>query len=405
MDRERISFQKPHPGLVMVTTDDQDIVHKLSRLNPTYALQVLPDCVLVKAESIKGLARAVIHKALSMPIENDDDTTQGLLLPQLVAAPKGSLSIHALVPEMGRGMPRAQLPQYRRITKVGEEIAALLQKRCKAARAAGADDENNNNREQWLLQILLLEPSIVAASFSRCSHDVAMPETSVNWTWPNWRLPAGLALVELDEKQQALVPSSAYRKLLEAFWYLRDRPPIDGDYPVVDLGASPGGWTGALRLMGCKVLSVDRSPLAPALMNDDNIRFVKGDAFRFVPPWIPEELNKLEEPLPNTWMVSDIIAYPDKITSLLNEWCGNNWVSHAIVTIKFQSEIAWEDMEGAKQIVKNHGYSCQTVHFFNNKNEVTLLAVKEGYTNNCYDDDDLLGTPMYAPILPKAKKA
>ena len=423
----RVSFGKPHPGLMVVLADDEETASLVARLRPSYALQVLPSCVLVKAESIKGLARAVLGSSLLRSGggggDDDDDNDGGgffLLRPDLLAAPKGSLAIHALVPEMGRGMPEPQLPQHRRATKIGEEIAAQLRKRCRAARAVAAADDGGGG-ERWLLQVLLLEPDVVAASLARCNPPPAQAQQKQqqqrppNWTWPNWHLPAGLAHVELDDEDggdsSVVVPSSAYRKLLEAFWYLGDRPPPGGIHPVVDLGACPGGWTGALRRMGCKVLAVDRSPLDPSLAADtEGIGFVRGDAFRFVPPWVGEGGAALEEPLPNTWMVSDIIAYPDKILELLDRWCGNRWVSHAIVTVKFQSEIPWEDVETAAAIAGGHGYRCRTVHFFNNKNEVTLLAVRDGHSgigsnnNNNDNNNALLGRPMYAPVLPTTKK-
>lgn len=46
------------------------------------------------------------------------------------------------------------------------------------------------------------------------------------------------------------MPSSAYRKLLEAFECLHAIPPeamswSDEVPPVIDLGACPGGWTAA----------------------------------------------------------------------------------------------------------------------------------------------------------------
>jgi hypothetical protein len=425
IDENRVSFQRPHPGLVLATTDDEAAASFLSGLRPAYALQAMPDCVVVEAESIKGLAREVVDKLLSTPTETGE--ASGLLRSELVTAPKGSLAVHSLVPEMGRGMPESQLPQYRRITKIGEEIAGQLKKRCRAARATNDDDDDDDaiQKEQWLLQIMLLEPQIVVASFARCvQHDckeeevAPAPTTTTplpNWRWPNWNLPAGLALVDIEDEQRnspIRIPSSAYRKLLEAFWYMGERPPQGSEFQVVDLGACPGGWTGALRLMGCRVIAVDRSPLDSTLMKDTaGVEYFQGDAFRFVPPWARDGDGdasswpglKLEQPHPNTWMISDIIAYPDKITELLDDWCGKNWVSHAIVTIKFQSEIPWEDVDRATGIVEGHGYSCRTVHFFNNKNEVTFLAVKDGYSNN-KSINTLLGQPMYAPILPKPKK-
>jgi 23S rRNA (cytidine2498-2'-O)-methyltransferase len=229
-------------------------------------------------------------------------------------------------------------------------------------------------------------------------------------------LPAGLALVDVDEtesqKRPSIIPSSAYRKLLEALWYLGERPPPNGEYPVVDLGACPGGWTGALRKMGCKVIAVDRSELAPILMQDEDVEYVQVDAFRFVPPWARTNEGEstshwpgktFDRPLADTWMVSDIIAYPDKIAELLDHWCGKRWVSHAIVTIKFQSEVPWEDVESAIAIVEGHGYACRTVHFFNNKHEVTLLAVRNDGQSK-HGSNNLLGKPMYSPILPKPRK-
>mmetsp|Transcript_20621 Transcript_20621/g.43714 ORF Transcript_20621/g.43714 Transcript_20621/m.43714 type:complete len:752 (-) Transcript_20621:486-2741(-) len=169
-----VSFSKPHPGLVLISTDDKDsigIASLLSTLRPTYALQVLSNCVVVQAESIKGLAKAI----LASPVLSQQQDA-GLLRNELIAAPRGSLAVHALVPEMGRGMPESNLPQYRRATKVAEEVAAQLQKRCKAARSVNANDTNNEHdttkteqeQEKWLLQIMLLEPQIVAASFSKC---------------------------------------------------------------------------------------------------------------------------------------------------------------------------------------------------------------------------------------------
>ena len=108
-------------------------------------------------------------------------------------------------------------------------------------------------------------------------------------------------------------------------------------------------------------------------------------------------------------MVSDIVAYPDKITELLNNWCGKQWASHAIMTIKFQSKIPWEDVDRVTEIVNGHGYSCRMVHFFNNRTKVTILAIKYGYSNNSRysskgKNSALLGKLMYTPTLPMLKE-
>ena len=62
---------------------------------------------------------------------------------------------------------------------------------------------------------------------------------------------------------------------------MEERPALGAS--CVDLGASPGGWTSALRRLGCIVTAVDRAPLAPQLMADDGVTFIQGDAFSYRP--------------------------------------------------------------------------------------------------------------------------
>jgi 23S rRNA C2498 (ribose-2'-O)-methylase RlmM len=106
-------------------------------------------------------------------------------------------------------------------------------------------------------------------------------------------------------------------------------------------------------------------------------------------------------------MVSDVIAYPDKIAALLDRWCGGHWASNMIVTLKFQGDTpAWEDLDTAIGIARQHGYECRAKHFFNNKNEVTLMVQEEQLANNARTHDHrpmnnhLLGEPMYPLTLP-----
>ena len=384
----KLTMTSPHPGVVCLNDPAGDITQLLpDDFNPTYALQYLPDCVVVKAESIKGLATTIMDALL-----DKNDERAATLQTQLWAAPRGSLSVHALVPQMGRGVPEPQM--MRRSSKVAEEVAAQMKKICPAARPTRQEegnDEQQLERQKWLLQIMLLAPEVAAASLTRCT--TSAESLPCSWSWPNWSLPAGLAKVDIEQA----MPSSAYRKLLESFWYMGDRPPVDGPGvpPVVDLGACPGGWTGALRLMGCRVLSVDRSPLDDALMNDPLVEFVEGDAFRFFPPWVDDYSTSLDSAPDNSWMVSDIIAYPERVVELLDDWCGKRWVSRVVITCKLQGkEVPWNELSKARETAKGHGYACETKHFFNNKNEVTLVAIDERCTSDAVQDP-LMGIPMY----------
>lgn len=175
--------------------------------------------------------------------------------------------------------------------------------------------------------------------------------------WPNPYLPVGLARVDIEEK----MPSSAYRKLLEAFACMRMAP--SSNDIVVDLGASPGGWTAALLLVcKCRVVAVDRSELDPKLMKNPSVKFIRGDAFAYQPP------------RQVAWMVSDVIAYPERVVELVEDWCGQRWTSSMVITVKFQgAKPAWGDLDRAIGVANSHGFDARAKHFFNNKNEVTLM--------------------------------
>jgi hypothetical protein len=415
-----LSCSSPFPGIVRVepnslfTADyDTDADKKSPLYDPVYALQSLPNAVIVSAESIKGLARE-IYSALLPEDGEQDNSSLRLALRQ---APRGSLALHALVPGMGKGQRDPVM--LRRSTTTATTLADMLKKEFGAARKAKVSvstvsdhdnhDKDNNNihtiakEERYLLQVLLLTPEVAAASLTQCH------ERPLLGTWPNWQLPAGLADVDVegsDEKGSDNIPSSAYRKLLEALNCMNCHP--TSTTTVVDLGASPGGWTAALRRLGCRVIAVDRSELAPNLMKDKGVEFYKGDAFTYEPP--PKKY--VEE---SRWMVSDIIAYPDKIQELLEQWCGGHWASHLVVTVKFQGEMpAWSELDKCIQIAENHGYECRAKHFFNNKHEVTLMAVERGLaedntstssgtcTSGRYESD-ILGRSIYPVTLPASQ--
>jgi hypothetical protein len=396
---ESLAVSSPFPGLVRV--EDGSALPEES-YDLVYALQILPHASIVTAESIKGLAEQIYGSLL--PGE-DSDTHASLR-----AAPRGSLAIHSLVPGMFKGQKNPILS--RRAEKTAQQLAAVMKQRFAAARKKppvsndDTDDTTSTAPElllsdkRWLLQVLLLTPTVAAASLTRCK---AVSATGAA-TWPNWHLPAGLVLADLEEID---IPSSADRKLMEAFSCMQCHPSAGAAIPpVVDLGASPGGWTAVLaKRLGCRVIAVDRSALADYLMKEKMVEFVKGDVFTYVPE--PLVSGRVDESIArkDTWMVSDVIAYPDKIAALLDRWCGGHWAANMIVTLKFQGDTpAWEELDIAIGIAQKHGYECRAKHFFNNKNEVTLMVeeiANNARTNHhCTINPLLLGEPMYPVTLP-----
>jgi len=347
----------PYLGLVRVESDGvpRDLV---------YALQTLPNCRIVEvSNSIKGLAKAI-----------SEIPDFGRLLQE---APKGSLVIHALVPGMCKGQREPKL--QRRAYLVTDALMEMSKKRFPAARKSQTPSEES----LLLLQVMLLSPDIAAASLSTCSP----LNDFTGMVWPNPNLPVGLANVDIDVK----MPSSAYRKLLEAFSCWQYMPTKDD--VVVDLGASPGGWTYAV-LLHCqpqKIVAVDRAELDPTLMSNPVIEFVQGDAFAYRPP----------EPV--DWMISDIIAYPERIIELLETWCSNTLAKFMVVTVKFQGETpSWGALQEAMVVARSHNYRARAKHFFNNKNEVTLmLQHKDTIIPSCESSSDMIRGPIYDRAWPK----
>jgi hypothetical protein len=374
-------------------------------LDPVYALQILPNAALVTAPSANALATQALEELLS---DDGHDDVPHSLHELLRAAPRGSLAVHAMVPAMLKGSPKP--PMLGRVRGIADSAVTILKKSFPCARKSSntdhAEEEKEGTEEKWLLQLLLLEPNKLIASLSQCKDPCNVLQNSKDdnrkqlkdsvlhqsLLWPNWHYPAGLASVDLEDIE---MPSSAYRKLLESMACLNRRP--SGTSAVAyDLGASPGGWTMALRLANSEgtVVAIDRSKLAPELMNDPKVQFIKGDAFSFEPA--QNDRNS------DVWMVSDVIAQPERAVELVNEWCLNKWANSIIVTIKFMGESPnWEALQNAKQAARRHGYEyCRVKHFFNNKNEISLMISRTPVSMESCVPANI--PPLFAVHLPLA---
>ena len=391
----------PCPGLVRVK-DGSKFLPEL--YDPVYALQTLPHSVVVSGKSIKIIAKNVL-KALvggnGSTNEHEKDDGRAIDAHETFRlAPRGSLAIHGLVPGMCKGQRNPVM--FQRSQKVASELADLMRKSYPAARKVQVLKEGEivtnleEAGERWVLQVMLQSNELAVASLTKCEH----VGPGLDAYWPNWYHPCGLAKVDIEET----MPSSAYRKLMEALEVMRIRPSSKSQ--TVDLGACPGGWTAVLRRLGSQVTAIDRSKLVPNLMDDDMVEFVKGDAFTFQPESILKQRVNEEHSLPHSWMVSDVIAYPERATELLDRWCGGHWVTHLVVTMKFQGkEPSFDELDHAIQVAKSHGYSCRAKHFFNNKNEVTLMASEMDMLEPMIRlESNVVGQAMYSPTIPNVLK-
>lgn len=153
-------------------------------------------------------------------------------------------------------------------------------------------------------------------------------------------------------------PSRAYLKLWEALT-LAGVFPKAGD-AAIDLGSSPGGWTWVLAQLGAEVVSVDKAPLEPRIAALPNVTFRGESAFGIDPK---------KEP-PYAFIVSDIVAYPERIKRLIEDWLAAQPQANFIVTIKFQGDT---DMTHVRPLADIPG--SRLLHLFHNKHELTWMRV------------------------------
>ncbi len=148
-------------------------------------------------------------------------------------------------------------------------------------------------------------------------------------------------------------PSRAYLKLWEALTRLAEHP-APGE-ACVDLGAAPGGWTWALAGLGASVVAVDKAPLDPRVAAMPGVSARVDSAFALT-PW------------PVDWLVSDVVAYPDRLLALVRRWIDTAPPRRIVCTLKFQGET---DHATAAAFAAIDGGTV--AHLFHNKHELTFL--------------------------------
>jgi 23S rRNA (cytidine2498-2'-O)-methyltransferase len=148
-------------------------------------------------------------------------------------------------------------------------------------------------------------------------------------------------------------PSRAYLKLWEALVQM-GRWPAPGER-CIDLGASPGGWTWALALLGARVTAVDKAPLDSAVAAMPGVTQRMESAFAVQ----PESVD---------WLCSDVIAYPGRLLALVRRWIDAGAARRIVCSIKFQGPT---DHEAAEAFASIRG--ARVTHLFHNKHELTFL--------------------------------
>ncbi len=130
---------------------------------------------------------------------------------------------------------------------------------------------------------------------------VSDPATSSPWPMgiPRLRMPAdspSRSARKLEEAILLFIPANEREKRLRA------------GMRVVDLGAAPGGWSSLLARRGLLVTAVDNGPIDPAALETGLVTHETADGFTYRPE------------RPAHWMVSDMVAAPERVARLVARW-------------------------------------------------------------------------------------
>ncbi|MBT9559777.1 MAG: hypothetical protein IV100_27355 [Myxococcales bacterium] len=203
------------------------------------------------------------------------------------------------------------------------------------------------------LQVLLVERDRALVSFASAG---TLPSGD--------RVPSDFVAGRVVLPAEPDAPSRAYLKLREALCWLGVGPSA-GDR-VVDLGASPGGWSWVALESGATVIGVDKGDMHERVLSHPGFTHARTDGFK----WAPEAGT-----IPVDWLLCDIIAEPDRSLALLQRWADARWFRNAVFHLKLRSDSPLSLARTALASVRAAGYADVRVkHLLYDKSEVTVLV-------------------------------
>ncbi len=301
-------------------------------VDPVFARQQLPAATLIKGalHELPELAFA----AIAPVIERDDR----------------AFALHAFVPDPGAygGLPPLARQVSDRLMDLLRTKLPRVFRRYVAWQTGFSGDSN----------LSVVQAALVGRTSLLLS--VAGPKALGSGGTDLSPWPAGLPTVAEDRK----APSRAYRKLREGFAWLGCSPG-QGE-SCVDLGGAPGGWAWTALAGGARVTAVDRSALAPSVMEHPDLTMIRGDAFAFVP----------SEPV--DWLLCDVICEPERTVGLVLRWMEQRWCRRVVATLKFKGAPNHAMLNDTHRRLSAFGWRfLRMKHLFHHHNEVAILASQE----------------------------
>lgn len=152
-------------------------------------------------------------------------------------------------------------------------------------------------------------------------------------------------------------PSRAYLKLYEALTLAQVLPGAEDN--VIDLGATPGGWSYVAASLGATVQMIDRSePDAKLFKKFPRLRFQKGDGLN--PPQAMLEAA--------TVIISDMACEPAKLLPAVTGWLGLPRLRLMVCTLKIHGK---SDKALIRKFAAIEG--SEIYHLWHNGHELTWV--------------------------------
>lgn len=187
------------------------------------------------------------------------------------------------------------------------------------------------------------------------------PGNSSNW-------PMGIPRLRMPRE----APSRSTLKLAEALLEMlseQERAQLRPGRRVVDLGASPGGWTWQLANRGMKVTAVDNGPMDDALMESGLVEHLRADGFTFRPRH------------PVDWLVCDMVDKPARVVDLIARWFERGDCRAAVFNLKLPMKRRFEEVQLARNALLERlsrlsgSWRIGARQLYHDREEITFIVI------------------------------
>jgi len=316
-----------YPGYVVAGSEVGDV---LSRVFPDpfiFERQRLARAQLIPSASVKVMAR---------------DIAVSVLLPALPRSER-PWTIHAFAPDLTVAQPLAK-----RAATLRSALIELLSDRFTVLHRRYHDDRNLPAGPCDVCQLCLTPEGLWAC--------VTPSERLID------SFPGGIHRMHFDSR----APARSYLKLEEVFTLMGEEP--CRGHRVIDLGASPGGWSFSFLRRGCHVLAVDHGPMriADPTQEGGELTHRRDNGIAFVPPesWVPVD-----------WMVSDMLVPPGTTLGLVRKWLGTRLCRRIVFNIKLPQIHPYPVIRPIEEFLLSvSGLRFQIRQLYHDRREVTVFG-------------------------------